>query len=85
MVKAAPYPLFVYDMGLARGDEVRSERCVLALAHDMDLHQSQEVQSLTPELQTMLINTQIENEKEMPPCRCRYEGERARQARKARA
>ena len=49
VVAAAPYPIFVYDMGCAGGHEIRSGRCLLAVAHDLHLHQSEEVQRPDPE------------------------------------
>jgi TRAP-type transport system periplasmic protein len=65
IVGAAPYPIFVYDMGL---QEVTKFALADAFwpSHTTFIHINlKKFNSLTPKQQSVLVNAQIENEKEM--------------------
>ena len=65
IVSAAPYPIFVYDMGL---QEVTKFALADAFwpSHTTFIYiNSKKFNSLTPKQQAILVNAQIENEKDM--------------------
>ena len=84
VVTAAPYPIFVYDMGL-------SEVAKFALAdafwpsHTTFIYVNlRKFNGLTPKQQKILIDAQIENEKDMASVNAGADRDGARQARKGR-
>ena len=66
VVAAAPYPIFVYDMGLAGGREVRPRPTPSGRRTRPSSYVNlKKFNSLTPKQQQILIDAQIENEKDM--------------------
>ena len=66
IVSAAPYPLFVYDMGLHEVTKFVLSDAFWTSHTTWTFINLKKFQGLSPDLQSVLINTQLEIEKEMP-------------------
>ena len=66
IVSAAPYPLFVHDMGLHEVTKFVLSDAFWTSHTTWTFINLKKFQSLSPDLQSVLINTQLEIEKEMP-------------------
>ena len=66
IVRAAPYPLFVYDMGLAEVTKYVLADAFWISHTTLTFINRRKFESLPPKLRQLLINAQLQVEKEMP-------------------